>query len=302
MRVVVTGGAGFIGHHLVSRLLEAHHEVHVLDNFSTGCLDRLLVQGEKGKSNLTIHDCDIVHSKFPTLEIDAMVHLAAPISVSESLKDPEKYRNGILEGSRRCFDWAKSSGAKRIVAASTAAVYGNANEMPISENTTLDPMSPYAHYKLEMEELLSNYNSSKLDCVSLRFFNVFGEGQTTTGGYASAVPIFLEQYSKSMPITITGDGQQTRDFVYVGDVCDAVVAVLSCGWPLHSSVYNIGSGKSYRIYDLAVCLGGEIQFIARRDEPKQSLSDISRITNELEWNPSCDVIQWLGRELFNVNK
>ncbi len=295
LKIAVTGGAGFIGHNLVWGLLAAGHEVYVIDNFSTGDLQMLLKDGNV-PNGLTIYECDIVHSVFPVLEIDAMVHLAAPVSVPESLEDPEKYRAGILVGSKRCFDWAKQSGAKHIIAASTAAVYGDTDEMPISEEADLDPMSPYALYKLEMESLLAEYNSNSLNCVALRFFNVFGEGQRATGGYVSAVPIFLNQYNSYLPITVTGDGQQTRDFIYVGDICNAIMLGLEQEWQPDLPIYNVGSGIECKIYDLAECLGGEIKFIAERNEPKRSLSDISNIKSELGWNPEMDVLSWLTKQ------
>jgi|TARA_B110000879_G_scaffold166318_1_gene214971 nucleoside-diphosphate-sugar epimerase len=295
MRIAVTGGAGFIGHNLVWRLLDRGHEVYVIDNFSTGDLQMLLKDGNV-PNGLTIYECDIVHSVFPVLEIDAMVHLAAPVSVPESLEDPEKYRSGILTGSKRCFEWAKESGAKHIVAASTAAVYGDTDDMPISEDAEPNPMSPYAEYKLRMEELLAEYNTVNLNCTALRFFNVFGEGQRATGGYVSAVPIFLKQYNSYQPITVTGDGQQTRDFIYVGDICNAIEAAIEQEWQLELPIYNVGSGKEYKIYDLAVCLGGEIKFIAERNEPKRSLSDISNIKSELGWAPEMDVTNWLRNQ------
>lgn len=295
MRIAVTGGAGFIGHNLVWRLLDSGHEVYVIDNFSTGDLQTLLRNGDLPKG-LTVYECDIIHSVFPKLQFDAMVHLAAPVSVPESLMNPEKYRSGILVGSKRCFEWAKESGATSIVAASTAAVYGNTDQFPLAEDSKLDPMSPYAEYKLKMEELLSEYNTVDLNCTALRFFNVFGEGQRATGGYVSAVPIFLKQYNSYQPITVTGDGQQTRDFIYVGDICNAIDKALDQSWQVDLPVYNVGFGVERKIYDLAECLGGEIKFIEPRDEPKRSLSDISSIKAELGWSPNTDVLDWLAEQ------
>lgn len=291
MKIVVTGGAGFIGHHLVKRLLERGDEVYVLDNFSTGEMERLLDGGPR--PNLTIYTTDIVTDQLPPLEMDAVVHLAAPVSVPESLEDPEKYYRGIVHGSARVFQWAKKWGAKHVVAASTAAVYGESQQLPLAEDGPLDPMSPYAEYKLEMEDLLSCLNSKEINCVALRFFNVFGEGQRDYGGYVSAVPIFLKQYNHFEPITVTGDGQQTRDFVYVGDVCNAIMKALEQEWQADMPVYNVGSGAETKIIEIAEALGGEIKFIAPRNEPKRSLSDITNISAELNWQPDTDVQQWL---------
>lgn len=295
MRVAVTGGAGFIGHNLVMRLLYEGHEVAVLDNFSTGDLQFLLVDGNIPKG-LKIYECDIVNSPFPDIKIDALIHLAAPVSVPESLENPEKYRNGILVGSKRAFNWARSNGAKHIIAASTAAIYGDNEEVPLNEDMIPDPMSPYAEYKLMMEEELAEFNTHQLNCVALRFFNVFGEGQRATGGYVSAVPIFLKQYNAYKPITVTGDGQQTRDFIYVGDICRAIMSAMEQEWQSDMPIYNVGSGVETKVYDLAEALGGEIKFIEARDEPKRSLADISSIEEELEWSPEVSVLDWLMKQ------
>jgi UDP-glucose 4-epimerase len=292
MKIAVTGGAGFIGHHLVKRLLQRGDQVYVIDNFSTGEIERLLVDG-KPLEGLTIYEADIITDQLPALEMDAVVHLAAPVSVPESLEDPEKYYRGIVHGSARVFHWAKKWAVKHVVAASTAAVYGDSQELPLAEDGTLMPMSPYAEYKLEMEDLLSCLNGKDVNCVALRFFNVFGEGQRDFGGYVSAVPIFLKQYNHYEPITVTGDGQQTRDFVYVGDVCNAIMRGLEQPWQADMPIYNVGSGKETKIIEIAEALGGEIKFIAPRNEPKRSLSDISTIVAELNWQPDTDVQEWL---------
>jgi UDP-glucose 4-epimerase len=296
MKIAVTGGAGFIGHHLVKRLLERGDEVYVIDDLSTGDVDRLLDSKGYPLNGLTIYKADIVSDQLPALEMDAVVHLAAPVSVPESLEDPEKYYRGIVHGSARVFQWAKKWGVKHVVAASTAAVYGESQQLPLAEDGPLDPMSPYAEYKLQMEDLLSCLNSKEINCVALRFFNVFGEGQRDSGGYVSAVPIFLKQYNHFEPITVTGDGQQTRDFVYVGDVCNAIMKALEQDWQADMPVYNVGSGQETKIIEIAEALGGEIKFIAPRNEPKRSLSDITNISAELDWRPDTDVQQWLIKQ------
>jgi nucleoside-diphosphate-sugar epimerase len=291
MNVVVTGGAGFIGHNLVARLIDDGHMVYVLDNFSTGNIDNL-----KPSPMLKVEVMDIEVDQFPEISFDVLIHLAAPVSVPESIENPEKYRRGILLASRRTFEWAKASGASHIVAASTAAVYGDNESVPLTEDLDPEPMSPYAEYKLLMEEELAEFNSSRLKCTALRFFNVFGEGQRATGGYVSAVPIFLKQYNSYQPITVTGDGQQTRDFIYVGDICEAIFAAIAQEWQSDMPVYNVGSGVETKIYDLAETLGGEIKFIEARDEPKRSLADITSIMQELEWRPETLVLDWLLKQ------
>ena len=302
MKIVVTGGAGFIGHHLVWHLLDLGHEVTVVDNFSTGEIDRLICQdAETGfmglPKGLEVYNLDITEAAMPPVECDALVHLAAPISVEESLKNPEKYRQGIITASKNVFNWARGMGVKHIVAASTAAVYGNNQEVPLDEEARTEPMSPYAKYKLEMEDCLSTYNSRDLNCVALRFFNVYGEGQNdgTTGnnGYLSAIPIFLRQYQSFEPITVTGDGLQTRDFVYVEDVCAAICSAFEQEWQADMPIYNVGSGKEWSVLKIAETLGGEIQHIPARQEPRRSLADVTAIKRELNWEPKTDLLEWL---------
>jgi nucleoside-diphosphate-sugar epimerase len=230
--------------------------------------------------------------------IDYVLHLAAPVSVQESLEDWEKYYRGIKIGSERVFEWAKNRGCHSIVAASTAAVYGDNEEVPFDETTIPDPMSPYAEYKLEMETVLDEYHNSTTQCAALRFFNVFGEGQPNDVGYVSAIPIFKKQFEAYQPITVTGDGQQTRDFVYVGDVVDACFTALTRpnGGFESMPIWNVASGEETQILDIAESFGGEIVHIEAREEPKRSLADISLITQMLDWRPTTKVLTWIKEQ------
>jgi UDP-glucose 4-epimerase len=288
MRAVVTGGAGFIGSHLVKELLSNGYYVTVLDDFSTGDMDNL-----EPHPNLMIEVRDITVDELPTIQFDTLFHLAAPVSVPESLEDPMKYWTGICIGSRRVIEWAYEMGAKTVVAASTAAVYGDSIDVPLKESSQPQPMSPYAEFKLEMEYMLAGYNRPEFKCSALRFFNVFGEGQRATGGYRSAVPIFLEQYQSFKPITVTGDGSQTRDWIYVGDIVNAVIEQSRSGYQSDMPVYNVGSGFETQVIEVAEALGGEIIHIAKRDEPHRSCADISLITNKLKWKPETNLLSWI---------
>lgn len=288
MRAVVTGGAGFIGSHLVKKLLSNGYYVTVLDDFSTGDIDNLIPH-----PNLMIEVRDITVDELPTIQFDTLFHLAAPVSVPESLEDPMKYWTGICVGSRRVIEWAYEMGAKTVVAASTAAVYGDSIDVPLKESSQPQPMSPYAEFKLEMEHMLASYNRPEFKCSALRFFNVFGEGQRATGGYRSAVPIFLEQYQSFKPITVTGDGSQTRDWIYVGDIVNAVIEQSNSGYQPDMSVYNVGSGAETQVIEVAEALGGEIIHIEKRDEPHRSCADISLITNQLKWRPETNLLSWI---------
>lgn len=288
MRAVVTGGAGFIGSHLVKELLSNGYYVTVLDNFSTGDMDNL-----EPHPNLMIEVRDITVDELPTIQFDTLFHLAAPVSVPESLEDPMKYWTGICIGSRRVIEWAYEMGAKTVVAASTAAVYGDSIDVPLKESSQPQPMSPYAEFKLEMEYMLAGYNRPEFKCSALRFFNVFGEGQRATGGYRSAVPIFLEQYQSYQPITVTGDGTQTRDWIYVGDIVNAILEMAKADYKQEMPVYNVGSGSETQVIEVAEAFGGEHIHIAKRDEPMRSVADISLITQNLNWKPETNLLSWI---------
>lgn len=283
--IVVTGGAGFIGSHLVERLEELNKQVSIIDNFSTGKM--LNFSNLHYKPFVTIYE--IGSDKWGELHdiigLDTLIHLAAPVSVEESLSNPDKYHRQIVEGSAQLFDWAIRNGCKNIVVASTAAVYGDTETFPTTEDSKLSPGSPYASSKLAMEELCMQYDAN---FSVLRFFNVFGERQANEGGYLSAIPIFLKQYLSHKKLTVTGDGQQTRDFIYVKDVVDAIISSIGC-----NGVWNVGSGEEVKIMDVAEAFSNNIKLIPVREEPKRSLSDISKIKEDLGWTPQVSLINWI---------
>jgi len=289
MKILVTGGAGFIGHHLSNTLYSMGHDVHVLDNLSTGKQERL-VEGIKFQLK------DLLVDELPDESFDAVFHLAAPTSVQESLENPDKYKEGCYQMTINVVDWAETHNVKYFTFASTAAVYGPTEIIPTKEDDELNPISPYAEYKLFSEQYLKTVSSDKLQITVTRFFNVFGEEQPNSGSYAPAVAIFLKQFAGGEPITVTGDGEQTRDYIYVRDLVNALMMTIE-PQPYEYNIYNIGSGNEIKIIDIAKTFNHEIKFIEERKEPKRSLSNIEKIEEEYGWEPKTNVIEWLKIKL-----
>lgn len=285
MRAVVTGGAGFIGSHLVKRLVDEGNHVTVIDNFSTGSLDNLKgVHCRIIKANIT--------QSLPEIEHDVLFHLAAPVSVAESLQNPRKYHTEIGDGTSSVVYWSIANGATSVVVASTAAVYGDTQDLPLGEDRNLKPMSPYAEAKLMSESVVEDLvNDFEINGTALRFFNVFGEGQRDEGGYLSVIPIFRKLWEQNKPLTIRGDGGQTRDFVWVEDVVDALIKAYLLGKGFN--VYNVGSGEETSVIQIAETFGGEVQYIPSIPEPRRSWSCISKIQHDLGWKPTISVENWI---------
>ena len=290
MKAIVTGGAGFIGSHLVKKLINLGWQVTVIDNFSTGSLEN--IEGldcqiiEEDVNNISIQDWQIKHN--------ALFHLAAPVSVEESLNNPKKYYDQILRGTANIVDWSLQQGNRDVIIASTAAIYGDSEDLPYVESGSIDPISPYAKAKHMTELLLKEeYEKRPFKGTALRFFNVFGEGQRNEGGYLSAVPVFLNQYESFEPITVTGDGKQTRDFIYVGDVVEACISAYTDISENGIQVMNVASGQETSIMDLAEAFGGEIIHIPERLEPKRSVADITKIKSTLSWKPLTRLLTWV---------
>lgn len=290
MKAIVTGGAGFIGSHLVKKLINLGWQVTVIDNFSTGSLENL--EGltcqiiEDDILNITLEEWQIEH--------DVLFHLAAPVSVEESLNNPKKYYDQILRGTANIVDWSLEQGNRDIIIASTAAIYGDSEDLPYIESGSIDPISPYAKAKHMTELLLKEeYENRPFKGTALRFFNVYGEGQRNEGGYLSAVPIFLNQYESFEPITVTGDGKQTRDFIYVGDVVQACISAYTDTSENGIQIMNVASGQETSIMDLAEAFGGEIIHIPERLEPRRSVADITKIKTTLGWKPITRLLNWV---------
>ena len=302
MRVLITGGAGFIGSHLVEAW-EEQAEVLVLDNFRTG-YERNLIGRKCRLINGSIEDRELVRELMRG--IDYVFHLAAMVSVPESVSNPRDAVALNVYGLLNVLDAAVEAGVKKLVFSSSAAVYGNNPVVPKVEKMLPEPLSPYAITKLDGEHYLDFYRKEfGLQAVALRFFNVFGPRQDPNGAYAAAVPIFICKAISGEPITIFGDGEQTRDFVYVKDIVDAGCFVAkNCE---ANGVYNVGYGDSLSITQLArkiVGLSGSSSQIIyapeRSGDVRHSTASPERLM-QLGWKPSFDLEKGLEQTLASFS-
>lgn len=246
---IVTGGAGFIGSHVVDALIERGDHVVVIDDFSTGKRANLEQHANSKQLEIVEHDVST------PLTIDAkpalIVHLAAQVSVVNSIANPTFDMRVNYGGTLNVLEYARACSAKpKIVFASSAAIYGDVSEMPVAEETATRPLSPYGVHKLSSEHALAAYASTHgVRSAALRFFNVYGPRQDPSSPYSGVISIFSDRAKSGRPITIFGDGTQTRDFVYVGDVVRAILAAAASPEPF--LVANVGTGSEITISELA---------------------------------------------------
>jgi len=294
-KVVVTGGAGFIGSHLVDELLKLEYEVHVIDDLSTGKIENI-------DNRATLYNIDI--SKAPQTRLDSIVkgaeyvfHLAAKTAVQESLTNPELYEQINCLGLLKILNSAQSANVKRFIFSSSSSIYGDSNRIPTSEDlSTPDPFSPYALTKLVGEEYCKLFSKVfNLDTVSLRYFNVYGDRMNNEGGYKLLFPIFKELKQKGLSLTINNDGEQRRDFIHVKDVVRANIIAASKNEKITGNVFNIGTGKNYSVNEIASMFGGERTYVEGVIEPKETLADTSKSDLELDFRSKYSLEDWLTK-------
>lgn len=307
MNIFVTGGAGFIGRNLVESLLKRGDKVTIYDNFSNSSEDKTSALINKGANKIkgAIEDYDFLKESLSGF--DTVIHLAAKISVPESIANPEITNQTNVTGSLNVLRACVAKNIRNIIATSSAAVYGDCKDLPISENSSTIPTSPYGASKLAMENYMQAFaNSFDLNCISLRIFNVYGKGQTPE--YAGVISKFMEQIAKEKSPVIFGDGLQTRDFVSIDDVVDAFLNAISHIQSKRGDCFNIASETSISIKDLAqlmISISGknlEIEFEKpRKGDILHSLASISLARNELSYSPKVTLQEGL-ENLSKANK
>jgi UDP-glucose 4-epimerase len=299
MKAIVTGGAGFIGSHVVDTLLTDGIQVTVLDNFSTGRSENLNHVSKK----INLIDCDLaVQGEWikHVNETDWVIHLAALADIVPSIQQPEAYFRANVNGTFNVLQAAKAAEVKRFIYIASSSCYGIPDKYPTPENAEIRPQYPYALAKRLGEELVMHWAQVyNFPALSLRFFNVYGPRSRTSGTYGAVFGVFLGQKLADKPYTVVGDGEQTRDFTYVTDIAQAILA--SARSERAGEIYNVGSGATVSVNRLVELLGGEKVYIPKRPgEPDSTFADISKIRRELGWEPQVSIEEGVAEILNHI--
>lgn len=288
--VLVTGGAGFIGSHVVEALLERGHMVRVLDNFSTGTAGRVNRSADLIQAD--IRDPDAIESAFHG--IDCVFHLAALPRVPLSIENPLETHMVNVVGTINVLQQARKRSVRRVVFSGSSSVYGNQASIPLVESMTPNPLSPYALQKLAGEQYTRLFHRLYgMQTLTLRYFNVFGAGMATEGAYLTVISAFLQARATGRLLTIDGDGEQTRDFTHVRDVVHANLLAMDCEIADGRAI-NIGQGRSVSVNWIAAKIGGpRIHVAPRLGDVRHTLADHSMAEQFLGWHPQVTTEQGL---------
>ena len=300
MKSVVTGGAGFIGSHLVDALLDLGHEVTVLDNFSTGRRENL----DQVKNKISLIECELsVHGDWVKYfkNIDWVFHLAALADIVPSIQKPAAYFRANVDGTFNVLQASQNASIKRLLYAASSSCYGIPDQYPTPETAAIRPQYPYALTKRLGEELVMHWaHVYKLSALSCRFFNVYGPRSRTSGTYGAVFGVFLAQKLANQPLTIVGDGNQTRDFTYVTDIVQALISTAQSNQS--GKIYNVGSGQTVSVNRLVELIGGEKVHIPKRPgEPDCTFADITKIKQELGWEPRVPIEKGVLELIKNID-
>lgn len=300
---VVTGGAGFIGSHLVDRLIADGRQVRVVDNFASGGPHNLAHL--KGEARFSLAQVDIRDRDRTLQAIDdaeRVFHLAALADIVPSIQRPDDYFETNVTGTFNVLQAARSAGVRKFVYAASSSCYGIPDAYPTAEDAEIRPQYPYALTKYLGEEMALHWAQVYgMPVLSLRFFNVYGPRARTSGSYGAVFGVFLAQLLANEPLTIVGDGEQTRDFTYVGDVADAVAT--AGGSDVIGEALNVGTGKDVSVNRLVELLGANetVNLPKRPGEPDCTLANIDRIRDMLDWSPKVPIEDGVAIMLANID-
>ena len=288
MKALVTGGAGFIGSHLVDELLKRNFKVVVIDDLSTGKIENL----RHVKKKIKFIKCDLYKSKklYKLIgNVNYVFHLAGLSKVSESIKNPQKYYKANFLGTLNLLNSVSKKKLRKIIFSASASCYGNPKEIPTSEKAKIETLSPYALTKWMSEKIiLERAKIYNFQAISLRLFNIYGPRSTAMNAYSSVISIFLKQKLSKKPLTIVGNGLQSRSFVHVSDVVNAMLKAANS--KVKNDIFNVGNKKSTKIIELAKLFQGKKIYIPKRiGDPIHSNSNINKIKKYLKWKPKISI-------------
>ncbi|APE06032.1 NAD-dependent dehydratase [Alteromonas sp. RW2A1] len=313
MKAVVTGGAGFIGSHMVDLLVEKGLKVVVIDNLANGRLDNIAHHKEK----IEFIRADISDKSFDMsslfTDVHYVFHFAALADIVPSIKQPNKYHQANVEGTLRVLEASQhAKNLKKFIYAASSSCYGIPDTYPTPESSKIQPEYPYALTKTVGEQYVMHWGQVyDLPVLSTRFFNVFGPRHRTSGAYGAVFGVFLAQLLNKQPLTVVGDGEQTRDFTFVTDIVDACYTASQSKYK--NEIFNLGSDGTYSINYLTKLLGGDVKYIPRRPgEPDCTFADITKVKQKLDWSPKVsfedgvkimleNIEQWRGAPVWNEN-
>ena len=294
-KCIVTGGAGFIGSNLVDRLVKDGHEVHIIDDLSTGSQYNINPQARFHRRDLSVSNYNDLFE-----DVDVVFHLAAKARVQPSIENPHIFHDKNVNGLVNVLEACRIHKVKRLVFSSSSSVYGNVDQLPTPEEFGKNPMSPYALHKLVGEQYCKLYSELYgIETICLRYFNVYGERQVLEGAYCLVMGIFAQQKLEGKPMTIRGDGEQRRDFTYVGDVVDANVkaGMMKNNHPqmFDGEAFNIGNGDNRSVNQIADLIGGDRVNVDPVIEPRETLADNSKAKEYLGWKPTTKIEEWFPK-------
>lgn len=295
MKCLVTGGCGFIGSNLVDALIEADHEVIVMDNLSSDAHDQFYFNKKAiyYKDDITINH--LVNGVFERHKPNYVFHLAAEARIQNCINDPVKAVNTNTIGTQNILEACRLYHPTRMIFSSTSAIYGLKNKPPMKETDTSDCLNAYSYSKLFSEGLCKMYSDLyNVDTVCMRYFNVYGPRQPVRGSYAPVIGVFSRQLKNKEPMTIVGDGLQTRDYIHVSDIVSANIACMNKQDQLNGDIFNIGTGVSYSVLEIAKMMGENFIHISSRDgEARHTLANYEKAKTVLNWTPSNNLKNYL---------
>ena len=292
-KAIITGGAGFIGSHLVDALVNLGIQVSIIDDFSTGKVENVNKKAYCWKQDISKVDINELTDFMKG--VDTVFHLAALARVQPSIEQPLPYHDANVTGTHNLLVAASRAGVDKFIFSSSSSVYGNAST-PTSESHPKNPISPYALHKLIGEQYCKLFSTLyDIDTVSLRYFNVYGDRMNLEGAYRLAIPIFASQIKEGKPCTINNDGNQRRDFTYVSDVVDANIICASNKKRFSGDVFNIGNGNNTSVNELVDMLGGERGKGIKVVEPFETLADNAKALLDLDWDPKGNLENWIKK-------